>query len=202
MRQRGRGLRCRPGDPDNAGALRDRGLALGTLGRFDEAIRDYEQSLRLEPDNPDAFTARGLAYNGQQRYDLAIQEFTRAIGLDAGSAQTLYHRGMTYGFLGSYDQAIDDFNTALAFQPDHGEALCFARFESGEYEEALRDFDKLIELMPGQSDAYYGRACAYAFMNQPLQAIDDFERSIRLDPEHAHSLLNRQQTVGPKPKPR
>lgn len=86
-------------------------------------------------------------------------------------------------------------NTALAIQPRHGEALCrraFARFESGEYEEALRDFDKLIELMPGQSDAYYGRACAYAFMNQPLQAIDDFERSIRLDLEHAHSLLNRE----------
>ena len=124
MRQRGRGLRCLLDlDPDNAAVQRDRGLALGTLDRFDEAIRNYEQSRRLEPDNPDAFTARGLAYNGQQRYDLAIQEFTRAIELDAGSAQTLYYRRMTYGFMGSYDQAIDNFGRSIRLDPEHAHSL-------------------------------------------------------------------------------
>ena len=122
-----------------------------------------------------------MAYNGQQRYDLAIREFTRAIGLDAGSAQTLYHRGMTTGF---WVRTTRPSTTSTPpWQSNRTMAKPSAAgpspgFESGEYEEALRDFDKLIELMPGQSDAYYGRACAYAFMNQPLQAIDDFGRSI------------------------
>ena len=85
------------------------GLALGTMGRLDEAISDYDRSLFLEPDNPEAIAARGVAYDGQQRYETAIQDFTRAIELDPGSAQVFYDRGMTHGNLGAWERASDGF---------------------------------------------------------------------------------------------
>ena len=53
------------------------------------------------------------------------------------------------------------------------------------------DFDHLIELVPDDSHAYHGRACAYANLDQPRLAIEDFSRSIALDPEDAESYYQR-----------
>ena len=49
----------------------------------------------------------------------------------------------------------------------------------------------MIKLVPDDNHAYYGMACAYASLEQPLLAIEDFSRSIDLDPGNADSLLNR-----------
>ena len=49
----------------------------------------------------------------------------------------------------------------------------------------------MIELVPDDSNAYYGRACAYACLDQPRQAVEDYSRSIDLDPGDVESWYGR-----------
>ena len=55
----------------------------------------------------------------------------------------------------------------------------------GEYEEAIVELNKAIELDPEYADAYYNRGIAYDKSGEVAKAISDYEKCIELsnDPE-------------------
>ena len=63
-------------------------------------------------------------------------------------------------------------------------ARAFARIECRQFEEAIQDFDRLIELVPDDAHAYYGRGMARMELGQYPEAIADLDEAIRLDPQH------------------
>ena len=62
------------------------------------------------------------------------------------------------------------------------------------YQEALRDFDKAIELKPDYTLAYNNRGVTYFKMKRYDEALRDFERSLALDPNNAQFSTNRADT--------
>ena len=50
-------------NPINHKVLFNRGFILNRLGRFNEAIQDYLESIDINPGNPYAFYNLGIAYN-------------------------------------------------------------------------------------------------------------------------------------------
>ncbi len=61
----------------------------------------------------------------------------------------------------------------------------------GNSRQAIRDYGKAIELDPKDAEAYYGRGCAYANLEDYRQAIRDYDKAIELDPKYAHAYFNR-----------
>jgi Flp pilus assembly protein TadD len=47
--------------PDDHEAWNNRGIALGNLGRFEDAIASYDQALEIKPDFHQAWYNRGVA---------------------------------------------------------------------------------------------------------------------------------------------
>ncbi len=64
----------------------------------------------------------------------------------------------------------------------------FAHLERGDYEQAIEDYNKAIELDPDFAEAYYLRGVAYYVFDDPEQAIEDFTKAIELDPNFASGL--------------
>jgi tetratricopeptide (TPR) repeat protein len=58
-------------------------------------------------------------------------------------------------------------------------------------EEALRDFDKAIELDDNNADAFYDRGFIYTLREDHVSAIKDYDAAIRLNSSDASSLNNR-----------
>ena len=56
------------------------------------------------------------------------------------------------------------------------------KWQSGDYQGALEDFDQLIKEEPNNGYAYYSRASALLELNKPQEALDDANRAIELDP--------------------
>lgn len=64
-------------DPNDLAALQDRGDALFFLGRFDEAVRDYDRMILLRPQLGPRHWQRGLALYFAGRYDDSARQFER-----------------------------------------------------------------------------------------------------------------------------
>ncbi len=84
-------------------------------------------------------------------------------------------------------------NEAIANKPNDGELYCLRAevyAELGEFDKALADFEKVLELLP-IADAYLGRGCMYLNMGDIPSALVDFNRAIEMEPANAMAYSNR-----------
>lgn len=65
------------------------------------------------------------------------------------------------------------------------------RPDEQDFDRAIAEFSKAIELKPDAVDAVYGRALAYQYKQAFPAAIADYDRVIALDPGHADALFKR-----------
>jgi len=100
-----------------------RGEAYREDGKYDRAIQDFDQALRLIPDSDEAFYHRGEAYLDKKNYDQAIQDFDQTLRLHKDGAGAFLNRGIAYQRKGDLDRAIQDFDHALEIAPQNAVAL-------------------------------------------------------------------------------
>ncbi|MEM7443972.1 MAG: tetratricopeptide repeat protein [Pseudomonadota bacterium] len=70
-----------------------------------------------------------------------------------------------------------------------------AYFELERYQDALGDFDRLVELTPTLASSYVSRGRAYSRLEERRRAIEDFDQAIALDPYDASAYFNRGHTL-------
>ena len=58
----------------------------------------------------------------------------------------------------------------------------------GKYEDAIKDFDKVLEIDPEYSNGYYNRGLSLNNLEKYEEAIKDFDIAIKLDPEDPDDL--------------
>jgi tetratricopeptide (TPR) repeat protein len=66
-----------------------------------------------------------------------------------------------------------------------------AHFKKGEYDQAISDFNRALEINPRFADAYYNRGYAYGSKGQYDEAIADYSRVIELSPRFADAYYSR-----------
>jgi tetratricopeptide (TPR) repeat protein len=94
------------------------GNELRSQGRIDEAIEQYQISLRLEPTKAEAHDNLGVAYVMKGEFDKAVAEFQIALKLNPFSANAYNNLGTTYAKMGFLDKAIEYYKMAIALKPD------------------------------------------------------------------------------------
>jgi tetratricopeptide (TPR) repeat protein len=70
-------------------AYDSRGSAFIQEGKLDRAIRDFDESIRLQPNNAVTYLARGYAYGAKGEYDAAFADFNAAIRLKVDFAEAI-----------------------------------------------------------------------------------------------------------------
>jgi len=63
--------------------------------------------------------------------------------------------------------------------------------KKGQYDQAIVDFNKAIELDPRDAAAYYNRGISYEKRGQHDRAILDFTKAIEINPRYAKAYINR-----------
>ncbi|MEA2045640.1 MAG: tetratricopeptide repeat protein [Euryarchaeota archaeon] len=84
----------------------DKGGALYGLGDYTEAIRCYDEAIRINPQYTDAWNNKGLALGDLGRYDEAIDCYDKSIKIDPEHALAWKNKGGSLCLLGKYDEAI------------------------------------------------------------------------------------------------
>ena len=90
------------------------------IGKPDECIKYYKQSLEATPGQIYALNNLGSLYASRKQYDSARYFFTNSIRIDSTNEMTLTNLVVVHYLLKEYDEAINFGNKAIELQYRNG----------------------------------------------------------------------------------
>ena len=85
-------------DPNNAGAVLQLANTYFDGERYADAIKWYQQVLKLEPKNVEASTDLGVSYYYVGQTDRALEQFENSLKMDPRHTKTLLNQGIVLAF--------------------------------------------------------------------------------------------------------
>lgn len=90
----------------------DQGIENSQKGRYDQALKDFNEALKLKPKDPALLTYRGVVYYAKGQRDLALKDFHQALEMNPKFGRAHYQIGMIYENQEKYAQAVDEMKKA------------------------------------------------------------------------------------------
>ena len=175
-------------NPDDPILYINRGNAYFYIRDYERAISDYSKIIHIYPDSAKAYLSRGDAHFCKGEYDKAITDYCKAIQINSEYAEAYYARSEAYDCKGDSDKAGVDSYEALklgfdlqSYAEDSNLELIedlvqscpknakvyyyrgLVRACSGDYNLAIADYSKAIQLNPRLAHAYHKRAEIYNY---------------------------------------
>jgi tetratricopeptide (TPR) repeat protein len=88
-----------------------------------QALKDFEESIRLDPQDPHAYNNRGAVYAELGDHPQAIADFSTAIELQPAFAPAYRNRGNSYLETGDTASARADYHEAMRLDPSAAERV-------------------------------------------------------------------------------
>jgi len=149
-------------DPENFGALLNRGLAYENLKQYDKALADYDRAIAIVPAFGRAYHNRGHVHSKMAQYERAVADYDEALKnannvvieaqgeiVEVDKAAVHYDRGNALYELKKLDEAVASYTSAIAidgrFAPAYNNRGV-VRFELGDKPAACADRTKACEL--------------------------------------------------------
>jgi len=178
---------------DNYIAHNNLGAAYGSLGRYQEAIDAYNQTIRINPAYADAYYNLGVAYVTVGRYQEAIEASKQAIRIKPDYAEAYNNLGVAYSELGRHQDAMEAYQQAIRIKPDYAEAHCNlggTYDEFGRHQDAIESFKQAIRINPDYAKAHYNLGNAYRQLGRHQDAVESYKQAIRIKPDYAEAYNN------------
>lgn len=164
------------------------------------SIGNYSAKIDRDPGNASLYFGRGMDFMLVQDYENALKDMHNAIERDPDMLVAHFVRAVVRSKQIEYDRLqsdpmMDRGNAIELPVPGSGlsakSRLPEISIRSIEYEEILREYEKILGLDPGFIFAYYNRAEVYTLEKDYRAAIADYSKAIELEPQFAEAYFNR-----------
>ena len=175
-------------EPKTAKAWYSKGVNLGKLERYEEALKAYEQAIRIEPEDAKAWYNKGCALGKLERYEEALKAFEQAIRIEPEDAEAWHNKGFALGELERYEEALKAYEQAIRIETEFAEAWFGKGFALGElerYEEALTAFEQATRIEPERADAWSNKGVLLGQLGRYKEALKACEQAIKIKPKYA-----------------
>lgn len=191
-------------DPFDNEARRKLGVFLYNRKRYEEALEQFNYSIRLSPYRARNFDDRGRTLDALSRFDEAARDYETAIKLDPmNQLNSYYGLGMYYHKKGENPRAMEIFNEALTIYKDvnFDEVWHFRTdklkpqlsliyvtkaeicIDIGDFDNAAESYENAARYNENAA-TYFGRAFVYFNRNEWSKALDSFRYSLWVE-DHA-----------------
>jgi tetratricopeptide (TPR) repeat protein len=151
------------------------GLEYARRRMFAEATRAYQTASELAPPNSreqaEILSSLGSTFNNRQMYAEAIQYYQAALKIAPDNANAWTNLAMAEIRLNrpegwAHFQKAIELNP-LAFEPHFLRGNLY--YQMGRFDEAIRDYERVLQLIPDHPDAQYNLRAALAMKQKTVQ---------------------------------
>jgi tetratricopeptide (TPR) repeat protein len=149
-----------------------------------DAVRDFTKAIEVNPSDYRAYSERARCYHLNLRLGReSLADYNKVLSLVPNNAVGYFGRGSLFDEMAviSGKHALENNDQAIFDQ------------EAEEFQKAIDDYSKAIELDPDFNDVYVSRGLAYARKarasgntDQILKAIADLEKAMSLNWENGY----------------
>lgn len=179
--------------------------AYDRAGNLADALETYRKAEALEPNNAEVFYERALALRNHKRFAEAATDFRRAYELDPSRedasemarqmAVAPHQRPTATGESSQPNEAAQIAEWSRALVGDPGNAPYWnnrgwARWQSGDLNAALSDFEHAIQLQPDYLQARVNHSMILKRMGRIQEAEEAQRKVVEVDPNFAHGHYN------------
>jgi tetratricopeptide (TPR) repeat protein len=143
--------------PRYADVYGKRGSAWSHKGNLDKAIADYTKALEIDPEFDEAYYNRAVIWNRKGKCEKAIADFTQALDINPDYSEAYNQLARTLAMCPDAKhrngaKAVEYAKKALELNLKVGylDTLAAAYAEQGQFEDAVREQEKAIELLAGK----------------------------------------------------
>ena len=181
-------------DPTLLHARNNLGIALKTLGRLEEAEREFAEIIAMESGFADAYYNRGTILQARAEHEAARRAYRDTIERDPSNPDAFLNLGVVLRKLERTEEAIATINRALELRPGWTVALYnlgVVLREAGRLGESLTAIRAVLTTEPNLDRAWMSLGETQRRIGDLHAAADAFERaaSIRGAPVEAHYQL-------------
>jgi tetratricopeptide (TPR) repeat protein/peroxiredoxin len=177
--------------PDTlANAWNNLGLLAAQEGRADEAVRCFQEAVRLSPDHLIALNNLGNAYRLEKKWDEAHETFERALEVSPGDPEANYGLAMVFAHADDTAHAYEYLQRALKARPAYPEALNnlgILYLRTQRRDEAVASFEECIRVAPAFDQSYLNLARVYGLEGTPEKARAVLLALLKQHPDHAQA---------------
>jgi S1-C subfamily serine protease len=163
-----------------------RGNSFMELGRFEEAVSDFSNLIRINPRIAGYYDNRQSALNSLGLTTQALADANTAISLAPTQGFVYRSRGFVLESMQRYNAAINDFDRAISIDPaNNGLVIDRARImaKAGLVRQAIGELSRVISIEPSNMSAYKERGIAYLAYGNTAAAESDLLFFARANPE-------------------
>lgn len=160
-------------------------------GNINKALTKYQEALVAEPNNPIVLNNCGLIHTKREDYKAAISFFEEAFQI---ASDPQIHANLIMAFLKN-DNLEDAATSAKSFMlTNHNEPLAYyaqgmVHFEKEQFSLAIEELTQAIDLDANFVDALLVRGKSCLKLELTTAAMEDFEKILRLEPQHAEAKM-------------
>lgn len=160
-------------DPKNEDAWRFKGCNLDEIGNYEEAIECFDNSLSINPNNAFTWEFKGNSLSSIGKYKEAIECYDKALKLEPENGSIALFKDRAEKMLQGSTSSMDSKTTASTESDNIDQLLQKAheQYEYKKYDMAQKYYDQVLEIEPGNEDAWSGKGLIYYQLGQKEEAI-------------------------------
>eukprot|EP01060_Flectonema_neradi_P012304 TRINITY_DN1916_c0_g2_i1.p1 TRINITY_DN1916_c0_g2~~TRINITY_DN1916_c0_g2_i1.p1 ORF type:complete len:804 (+),score=118.07 TRINITY_DN1916_c0_g2_i1:133-2544(+) len=183
-----------------ANALLDLGTNLKAVGRGEEGVKKYHESLVYNPQYCAAYYNLGVTAAEACKPQEAFMYYEKALSINPLSVESLCNMGVIKRQIGDLEGACEYYSKALKVQPnfklisnnysvalsDLGTKL----MNEGRIKEALSHYEESVLANPTYPDAYYNMGVLYAGGGDLRKSVYNYQLAVHMRPDYAEAWNN------------
>lgn len=161
--------------------------------KYAEAKQQLDAVIAADSKNPTAYFWRAMFYKDQDKPAEAIQDLQKAVEIDPQYYQSTMMLAQMYARKGD-TKALEYFDKAAKLDSTSSEAMYAKSMflqENGKIDQAITNYQKLIEQDPQNKDAFYNLGYIYYNQNELKKAYQHFDLATKMDPVFAKAYYMR-----------
>lgn len=177
-------------DPTSWSAHNNRGNALRSLKRYDEAVLCYDNALKHNPACLEALVNKGHALRDDQKHDAALDAYAAALSLQDNNPDALVGKAQALQALGRHAEAIACFDAVIAAKGAFPAAEALRAVSAQATGQNVLDAEGAVRAVTEQPDAadnHYRLGLALKEQGDTQGALAAFKQALALDSAHGES---------------